>query len=199
MGLFVVLCYLWPPLIFIVVGLALWVDWFTFLAMLPERDRQLAQASHGVGVIVCGAYLLRVVTYASLLPDRYRQIVFTIYGLLSILGIFWFLIGVARAQIFGDMHLLGRAVAKLAVGCAVTFVWIKYQHEIPWPYRSWIDPIATVVALWCWATGVTKIIICLRPMPRLAGGETADVYGGATAQPGEGLQGRDRRYRRRRT
>jgi hypothetical protein len=190
-----VIGFYYPVILIVFFGLVLLSDWLVFLDSQPGRQGWLAKASHGVGVTICGAYILRVCT----IPSGYVTASYCVYGCLVLLGIFWLCIGAARAQIHHDMHLLIRAAVKFGVGFAVVYVWQQYRLEIWWPYRGWIDQITFIIALWCWVTGVTKIIICLHPMPRLAVAGTRDPYGDAGFRRGDGLQGRDRRYQRRRT
>ena len=52
-----------------------------------------------------------------------------------------------------------------------------------------------VICLWCWATGLTKFMICLRPPPQLPGGGDGTPYGGAVFGRGLGFLIRIRKGR----
>ena len=184
----------YPIVLVVFFGTVVWMDWFLFLSQLPAREGWLTKAAHGIGVIVCGGYVIE----RQWVPASYHTLAYSVYGVLVALGIFWLIIGSARAQIHGDAHLLIRAIVKFGVGCAVFAAWHLYQTQVPLPYRHWMDPCVQLVALWCWATGLTKFIICLRPLPRLAASGTPDAYGGARFRQGRGLQENNRRSRYRR-
>jgi hypothetical protein len=177
--------WFYPIVLVLFFGLIIWADWLLYLNGMPPREGWLAKAAHGIGVIVCGGYILA----HNLVPYNYLRLAYRVYGVLIALRVFWVLVGSARAQIHGDAHLIGRAIVKLAVGCSVFGAWHFYQWQTPWPYRGWIDPCVQVIALWCWATGLTKFVICCRPLPRLAAAGTPNAYGGARFREGVGLQG----------
>jgi hypothetical protein len=169
-----------------VFGAAAIADWFRYIRNLPERDRELVKCSQGVGIIVCGGYLLKIINDEHLLSTDNQHFSFLAYLGFAVLGLFWIQIGANRAQIHGDRRLLGRAVAKVATGFGVLYAWRNYGHEFPWPWL--MERSAMCVALWCWATGATKIFVCLRPMPVLSTTAGAMPYGGALFRRAQGLR-----------
>lgn len=176
-------------------------DWLGYFKRLPPREAELARAAHGVGLIVCGFVLLQFVLSHGLLPQRWVMTAYGVYVAVTCFGIYWLLIGAARAQIYGDRRLLTRSIMKVVVGCAVFLGWWQYQREVPWPYRGWIDTVIPLVYIWCWATGLTKIVICSRTLPSLMGGGNRMPHGASTFMPGQGLgagarDGGKPRYRR---
>jgi hypothetical protein len=169
------------------VPLAAIADWLHFLDSHQGLEEPLAKAAHGVGIIVCGGYVLWLLCDSRLLTPEYRTYACWAYGGIGALGTFWLLIGAARAQIYGDRRLLTRAVMKMAMGFVILYGWRHYRREID--FVALLDSIAPLPVLWCWATGFTKLLICLRPMRRLLAGETGDVYGTANFRGASGLRG----------
>jgi hypothetical protein len=164
-------------------------DWFGYLVRLPPHRQQLAMAAHGVGVIICGAYIV----YYLPLPPWYESALRYVYTALCVLGIVWLFIGSARAQIYGDAELTIRAIAKFGFGWGVWLLWgYLGSHSLPlekfllsdpipgallrlifvgvlhFDLRIFLEPVATLVAMWCWSTSMVQFLIATRRRPGLS-------------------------------
>ena len=106
--------------------------WLRGLEERPPIERELYKASHGVGIIVCGAYLIHAVPTWQ----RHWLAVGVVYGCVCFLGIFWFLVGSSRAQIYGDARLRSRSVVKFGMGWVFLGVWHYFLPRMDWELRG---------------------------------------------------------------
>jgi hypothetical protein len=174
--MFELIAFTWffPAIGLPILGFILFAYWMSDINSMPfPQEAELTKASHGVGVIVCGAYLLYVVP----IPEKYQFEIHSAYAFLCVMGVFWLFIGSARAQIYGDARLIGRAIGKFAFGFIVWGAWKYWIFDATWGWRSWLEPMATVIALWCWTTGVVQFIISSRRRPRLQLSGNPGSYG----------------------
>jgi hypothetical protein len=197
-GLLLMLAWYHPAPFIAFLGLAGLSDWFGFLSRLGPREQALAKAAHGVGVIVCGAYIV----YNLPLSPWYEAAIRYVYSALCLLGVIWLFIGSARAQIYSDAALTIRAIAKFAVGWGVWFLWgylaagplplenflpgdqivgaflrAIFRYNLHLDLRIFIEPLVTLVSLWCWSTSFVQFLICSRRFPRLPRGDNPGSHG----------------------
>jgi hypothetical protein len=201
--LFLIFAWRHPAPFIAILLLAALSDWFGYLSKLDAREGALAKAAHGVGVIVCGAYIV----YNLPLSPWYESAIRYVYSALCALGIVWLFIGSARNQIYGDAELTIRAIAKFGFGCGVWFGWaylgsspvpldnlllhdaffggfLRLFFNLQFDLRIFIEPLATLVSLWCWSTSVVQFLICSRQFPRLPRGGNPGSHG--TSDFGQG-------------
>ena len=137
-------------------------DWFKFIKQLPSGQQELAKASHGAGMLALVVYwcalggglfhALAVGLRDPVSPLFWVPAVFTAWGF----G--WFFLNARFAALsIGPPHratIIVRALLKIAFGWAI------------WVYVAPLDLsggelIGRAVALWCLATGGTKILLLL--------------------------------------
>jgi hypothetical protein len=157
------LLWWFPPALPVFLGIYMLLLWMRNFDDLSPHERELGKAAHGIGVIVCGAYILISVS----IPEYYRLPTYGAYAALCCLGLFWFFIGSARAQIFGDRRLQTRAAMKFAMGWAFFAVLHFYLPHVPRDWRGYLAPCLMTTCLWCWSTGLVQLVICSRRRPRL--------------------------------
>jgi hypothetical protein len=145
------------------------VDWFAFLNKLPPLAKELTRASHGVFMMLAAAALAYGNCWLGctyLVPGEYQQWILPSLGFIGLWGLFWLVVGAARSRYYRDYHLLGRAAAKVILGGALWYWVSDWPRDYNWQLWGWYG--AMVCVAWCLVTGLTKSILLLRPLPRLA-------------------------------
>jgi hypothetical protein len=171
-----------------IIPFALMADWFGFLAEIADpREAQLTRASHGM-MMVIGAVL---VWRYDLYPHEYPEMSFMLLAFVAAWGVFWFILGATRSHFgYRDGRLIGRYVAKIALGAGI-YLWLLPQWEInDTAWRLWVYEVGVGVAIWCVVTGTVKLLLILRPPPPPPKDPPSKkVHGDADFSGGEGLSG----------
>jgi len=156
----------------ILAPLFLLADWFVFLKKLEPLDAALTKASHGMAMMLMAGwaiYLLKEKGYIRRFPYEYGDLVYLTFAFLFLWGAFWLFIGAARSRQRRDHHYLGRAIAKVGLGTGLYFGFPHYWHATEL-WEVLVYAISVVVAAWCVVTGLTKVALLMRPLPRLING-----------------------------
>jgi hypothetical protein len=149
------------------------VDWFTWINRQPRGQQELTKACHGVGMLALLAFWFWV---TGGLPDFVRKLSVQpddltnwIPAMIAAWGLGWFQLNAGfAAQAVIRPHrstTIVRGLIKLALGYAV---W-TYAHEAdiasrPHEASIWSGLfllILHLVAVWCLATGATKVLLMM--------------------------------------
>jgi hypothetical protein len=165
-------------------------DWFSILDGMQPLQRELSRASQGVMMVIIAFYAFHLCGGLNI-PDH--NLVLALYGSLVFLagwGITWFFVGAVRSRgYFRDVHLMIKAAARIGLGIALFYIPYRWKPD---EYRLWIDLVQRWAEIFCIVTGATKLVLLLRPPPRLG---TSDAkkkkmpHGGAGFDDGEELRG----------
>jgi hypothetical protein len=154
--------------LFLAIPFVLINDWFVFLRKLEPLAHALTIASHGVVMMLMAGVAIYNLHggYVRQFPPEYRSLVYVAFAFIGVWGAYWFLIGAARSRQRRDYHYLGRAIAKVAFGIGLYYGFPHY-----WRTTEWWEVLAYMasgaVAAFCIVTGLTKIALLMRPLPRI--------------------------------
>jgi hypothetical protein len=161
-------------------------DWFSILDGMQPLQRELSRASQGaimVIVSVYGFYLSRGLH----VPDH--NLMLALYGglvFLALWGVTWFFVGASRSRgYFRDVQLVARAAAKVGLGIALFYIPYAWKPD---DYRAWFDLVQRWAEIFCIVSGATKLVLLLRPPPRLTAPDAQTPYGPGEFSEGENLE-----------
>jgi hypothetical protein len=147
----------------------LMADWFALIDRMQPRQAELTKASHGV-VMIVGAWL----GYAHLQVDRFfnftfdeKHLIYCFLAFVALWGAWWVATGAMRSRGPRDLHLIGRALAKILMPVAVAYFVGRYIEKWDADYRWWINEFGYLALLWCVVTGVTKLFLLMRSPPTM--------------------------------
>jgi hypothetical protein len=141
-------------------------DWFKFIKQLPPGQQELAKACHGVGMLALLAYaislaggLVEFIAGFVLHPDNFYWIAAVV---IAAWGLGWFLLNARYAALsIGQPRatMTIRALLKIAVGWAAWVFASSVDHSIG--AGGLLGLLLHIVAVWCVATGGTKLGLML--------------------------------------
>jgi hypothetical protein len=165
-------------------------DWFVFLKGLPDLHAELTRASHGVVMMLVagGAIYYLQDGYIRQFPLEYRTLVYAAFGFIGIWGAYWLMLGAARSRQRRDYRYLGRACVKVCFGVGLYYGVPHYWHTVN-VWELLVFMASQAVAAFCVVTGLTKIALLMRPLPRLMTGDGISAMPHGDAGFSGGLDG----------
>lgn len=140
--------------------------WLRFLKSLPQREKELTQASHGaVIMVVAGVLLYQLRQHYIPVPYEVDAAwVFWAFVALGIWGAIWFFVGAARSRTASrDGDLISRAAAKIVIGI-IAYLWRNKLPDVP--LIGPFEPFLMIgLAYWCLITGLVRLGLLMRPPP----------------------------------
>jgi hypothetical protein len=137
-------------------------DWFKFIKQLPPGQQELAKACHGIGMLALLAYAIALsgglIEFVAGLVLHAPNFYWLAPAVIAVWGLSWFLLYARYAALSigqpSRATMIVRAVIKTALGWAV---WIFAAGA----GLSGADLALRFVAVWCIATGGTKLALMM--------------------------------------
>jgi hypothetical protein len=149
---------------------ALLLDYLDHFWKLEPRDAEITRAAHGIGLALLIPFVVHLADQGlwwGYLPAlvwpylKYRW--FVVYGVIAI-GVYWFIMGVARSRGYRDMRYITRALVKIAIGCFLLYANTnRLFMDLPWRRETFL--LVAIAGYWCVITGCVKLALYMRGPP----------------------------------
>ena len=150
---------------------ALLLDYLDHFWKLEPRDAEVTRAAHGIGLALLMPFIVNRADQGlwwGYLPELvwpYLKYRWPVAYVIIAIGIYWFIMGIARSRGYRDMRYITRALVKIGVGCFFLYANInRLFMDLPWRRETFL--LVALAGYWCVITGSVKLALYMRGPPR---------------------------------